>query len=146
MSPTNQKSDAKPVPSRSHLVKWIVAGLLLLFAAFIVMSLPRGFSDDLSHIGKGQAAIVLIRDKNAVRSYDLEEVMGSIRNNYTGRVEFLLIDADTQEGREFMAANHAAPVTLVLFNASGKLIEVLSPPQTAESMQQKITNTLGINP
>lgn len=125
--------------------KLIVGGILLLIAAAAAMNLPRGYSDDLSRVGKGKAAVVLVRDKNAVQSFDLMEVMNGIRDQYAGRVEFLLTDFDTPEGKAFIAANNAARITLVLFDANGKLVKVLAPPQTAENVQQEIAVALGGN-
>ena len=124
-------------------IKWAVSGMLALLVAIVVMNLPRGFSDDLSRIGKGKAAVVLVRDKNAVESMDLMNLLDSIRGRYAGRVEFLLTDYDTPEGRAFMAANSTAPITLVLFDAGGKQVKVLTAPQTAANLQQEITNITG---
>jgi hypothetical protein len=140
----NQKLEADPALARARKIRWIVAGLLLLFAAAAAMNLPRGYSDDLSRIGKGHAAVVLIRDKNAVASFDLIQIMDGLRGKYAGRVEFLLTDFDTPEGRAFIAANKVAPATLVLFDASGKPAKVLHPPQTSENVQQEIASALGV--
>ena len=117
--------------------------MLLLFAAAAAMNLPRGYSDDLSRIGKGQAAIVLVRDKNAVPSFDLQHLMDGLRDRYAGRVEFLLTDFDTSAGRAFMTNHSVARVTLLLFDASGKLVNVLSAPQTAGNLQQQLDTLIG---
>ena len=143
MSEVEQHTEA---PARARKIKWIVVGLLLLLVAAVMMNLPRGYSDDLSRIGKGQAAVVLVRDKNAVQSFDLMEVMNGIRDKYAGRVEFLLTDFDTPEGRAFITANNAARATLALFDANGKLVKVLYAPQTAENVQQEIAGILGTAP
>ena len=126
------------VPRNTRKNKWIVAGLLVLLVAIVVLNLPRGFSDDLSLIGRGQPAVVLVRDKNAVESMALMNVLNDIRDQYAGRVVFLLTDYDTPEGRAFIADNHAAPITLVLFDAGGKQVKVLAAPQTAANLQQEI--------
>jgi len=125
-------------PASARKIKWAVFGLLVLLVAIVVMNLPRGFSDDLSRIGQGKAAVVLVRDKNAVESMNLMNLLDSIRGQYAGRVEFLLTDYDTPEGRAFIAANNAAPITLVLFDAGGKQVKVLAAPQTAANLQQEI--------
>lgn len=138
--------DQPPVSPARSKTKWIVIGLLLLLVAVVVMNLPRGFSDDLSRIGKGKATAVLVRDKNAVQSFDLMEVMNGIRDQYAGQVEFLLTDSDTPEGRAFITAHGAARVTLVLLDAEGKLIKVLYPPQTAESLRQELAAVLKVTP
>lgn len=140
MSEVEQHTEA---PARSRKIKWIVVGLLLLLVATVMMNLPRGYSDDLTRIGNGQAAVVLVRDKNSVQSFDLMNVLEDIRDKYAGRVEFLLTDFDTPEGRAFITANHAARATLVLFDASGKPVKVLYAPQTVESVQQEIAGILG---
>jgi hypothetical protein len=136
--------DGDSVPVHARKIKWIVGVLLLLFAAAAAMNLPRGYSDDLSHIGKGQATIVLVRDKNAVASFDLIRVLDGLRDKYAGRVEFLLTDFNTPEGQAFIAANQVPPVTLVLFDAGGRQMKVLHAPQTAESVQQEIATVLGV--
>lgn len=146
MNQADKQADVSTKPRRSGIIKWIVAGLLLLFAAVAAMNLPRGYSDDLSRIGKGKAAVVLIRDKNAVQSFDLINVLDSLRDQYSGKVEFLLTDSDTSQGQAFIAANHAARATLVLLDANGNPVKVLPAPQTASSLQQEISVSLGVNP
>lgn len=131
-------------PARARKIKWVVIGLLLLVVAIVIMNLPRGFSDDLTRIGKGKAAVVLVRDKSAVQSFDLIEVMNGIRDQYAGQVEFLLTDFNTPEGRAFMTANGAEQVTVTVFDANGNKVNILHPPQTAESMQQSISAALQV--
>jgi hypothetical protein len=124
-------------------IKWVVFALLILAVATVAMNLPRGFSDDLSRIGKGKPTVVFVRDKNAVESMGLINLLGDIRSQYAGRVEFLLTDYDTPEGRAFIATSHAAPITLVLFDAGGKQVKILTAPQTAASLEQAITSITG---
>ncbi len=126
------------VSGNSPKIKWIVITLLLLLAATVMMNLPRGFSDDLSQIGKGRTAVVLVRDKDAVESMQLMNAVNDIRGQYAGRVVFLLTDYDTPEGRAFMAAHNAARITLVLFDPSGKEVKVLAAPQTTASLINEI--------
>ena len=130
--------------SGKRKTKWIVVLLLLLVVAVLVMKLPRGFSDDLTRIGKGKAAVVLVRDKSAVQSFDLMEVMNGIRDQYSDKAEFLLTDFNTPEGRAFMTTNGAAKVTVVVFDANGNKVNVIYPPQTAESMRQAIEAALRV--
>jgi hypothetical protein len=145
MSEADQKTEVTAAAKGSRKIRWIVGGILLLIAAAAAMNLPRGYNDDLSRIGKGHAAVVLVRDKNAVQSFDLMNVLNGIRAKYDGQVEFLLTDFDTPEGKAFIAANNAARITLVLFDANGRLVKVLVPPQTAENVQQEIAVALGVN-
>jgi len=130
-------------PNRSGKGKWIVGAALAVFAAVIALNLPRGYSDDLSLIGKGKVAVVLVRDKSAVQSLDLLEVLNTVRDQYAGQVEFLLTDFDSAEGRAFIADKGAARVTLAVLDGDGKMARLLSPPQTAANVQQAITAAAG---
>jgi hypothetical protein len=138
VSQTERNTGIAAASPHARKIKWIVTALLLVAAVLIVMSLPRGYSDDLSRAGKGKVAVVLVRDKDAVQSFDLMTVMDSVRDQNAGKVEFLLTDFDTAQGRAFMQANSAARATLVLLDANGKLVKVLSAPQSAASLQQEI--------
>ena len=142
MSQTNQDAGATAKRNRAGKFKWLAVVFFVVLAAVAVMNLPRGFSDDLSRVGKGKAAIVFVRDKNAVQTFGLLEVMNGLRDQYAGQVEFLLTDFDTPQGRAFMAANEAPRVTMVLLDVDGKKIKILYPPQTAESLQQEIAGVL----
>jgi hypothetical protein len=126
------------VSGTSRKIKWAVAAFFAAAVAVAVMNLPRGYSDDLSRIGQGRTAVVLVRDKNAVESMDLMNVLNRVRNQYAGRVVFLLTDYDTQQGRAFIAANKAARTTLVLFDPSGRPVKVLTAPQTAANVEKAI--------
>lgn len=131
-------------PKRTLKIKWLMGGILLLLVALMVMNLPRGYSDDLSRIGKGHAVVVLIHNKNSASSLTLMHVVDEVRGKYAGQVEFLLADANTPQGNEFITRHHAAPATLVLFDASGKREKILPAPQTIGSVRQEIANVLGV--
>jgi hypothetical protein len=146
MNQTEQDAGAAAKPNRARKFKWLAAVFFVVLAAVAIMNLPRGFSDDLSLIGKGKPAIVFIRDKNAVQTFGLLEVMNGIRDQYAGQVEFLLTDFDTKQGRAFMAANEAPRVSMVLLDADGKKVKVIFPPLTAESLQQEIDGLLRATP
>ncbi|MGC2048270.1 MAG: hypothetical protein WA635_06645 [Gallionella sp.] len=142
MSQTKQDAGAATKPNRAKKFKWLAFAFFVVLAVVAVMNLPRGFSDDLSLVGKGKPSIVFVRDKNAVQTFGLLEAMNGIRDKYSGQVEFLLTDFDTQQGRAFMAANDVPRVTLVLLDADGKKVKVLYAPQSAESLQQEIDGLL----
>lgn len=129
---------------RPRKFKWVVAIIIGLIAVATVMNLPRGYSGDLSLIGKGKPAIVLVRDKNSMQSMDLLEVMNDIRNQNGGKIEFLVTDVNTPEGSTFIAAYNAAPTTLVFFDGSGNPLKLLYPPQNAGSVQREISSVLKI--
>ena len=125
------------------MIKWAVFAVLVLAVVIVAMNLPRGFSDDLTRIGKGKPAVVFVRDKDAVESMGMINLLGDVRGQYAGRVEFLLTDYDTPEGRAFIATSHAAPITVVLFDAGGKQLKILAAPLTAASLEKEINSITG---
>lgn len=143
--PTSENDSAKPA-RYSGMGKWLTILFILVISVIVVMNLPRGFSDDLSRIGKGAPAIVLIRDKDSVQSFDLMDTLNTVRDEYAGKVDFLLTDFSTPEGEAFMAKNNVSKSTLVLFDAIGKQVNILYPPQTASNLKQEISVSLGVNP
>ena len=146
MSQTDNNAKVTTPAKRPGKIKWIVGGILLLIAAAAAMNLPRGYSDDLSHIGKGKATVVLVHNKNSPESIELMQVLGEVRGGYAGRVEFLLTEPNTPEGRVFMTANNAPQVSLVLLNANGNLVKILGFPQTTSNLQNEINTAFGITP
>jgi hypothetical protein len=126
-----------------RVIKWAVFAVLVLAVVIVAMNLPRGFSDDLTRIGKGKPAVVFVRDKDAVESMGMINLLGDVRGQYAGRVEFLLTDYDTPEGRAFIASSHAAPITVVLFDAGGKQLKILAAPLTAASLEKEINSITG---
>jgi len=144
MNQVSQDAGAAVKSNRAKKFKWLAVVFFVVLAAVAVMNLPRGFSDDLSLVGKGKPSIVFIRDKNAVQTFGILEAMNGIRDQYAGKVEFLLTDSNTRPGQAFMAANEAPNVTLVLLDATGKKVKVIFPPQTAESLQQEIDDSFRV--
>jgi len=144
----NQTVSEVPAEARKSLgkMKWIVGLILLLVAGAAAMNLPRGYSDDLSRIGKGQAVIVLVHNKNSPESIELMHVLDNVRGGYAGKIEFLLAEPTTPQGRTFMASNHASQVSLVMFDATGKSVKMLYAPQTPENIRQAIATSLGVQP
>ena len=130
---------------RGPWIKLAVAAMILLFVGISVMNLPRGYSDNLSMLGKGKAAVVLIRDKNAVESFDMLDVMDSLRDQYSGKVDFLLTDFNTSQGKAFMEASGSDRTNLVLADAKGQPVKVLRAPQSSSHVQQEIASLLGMN-
>lgn len=86
---------------------------------FAVLLLPKGFSDDLSKIGQGLPVVVLMHDKNSVKSLALMELLNKIRSDYAGKIDFLAVDIDSQEGQVFSRRQAVGGITLLLFDAHG---------------------------
>lgn len=99
----------------------IVAFLIIAF-----MMLPKGFSSDTSIIGQGSNVVVLAHNKDSVQSLNLMEYMNKVRNDYAGKVEFVVADANTPQGSAFIDSQKIVQLgTLLLFAADGKRLQVV---------------------
>ncbi|MDX9740620.1 MAG: hypothetical protein RBT81_05530 [Gammaproteobacteria bacterium] len=103
----------------------ITVGIVVLALAFAATLLPRGFSDDLSRIGQGRPAVVLVHDKEAVASLELMTMLNELRGDYEDRMEFLATDVATDEGRSFAQSQGVGSSLLVLFDGAGSRVAII---------------------
>lgn len=125
--------------TRNSLMVILVIGALLAVA---VMLLPKGFSNDLSKIGQGLAAVVLTHDKNSVGSMEYMELLNKVRSDYTGKVDFLAVDIDTRKGHDFSRRQGVGAVVLVLFGPDGVRRGVLNSGISEKELRSEIDNIL----
>ncbi|MCP5244731.1 MAG: hypothetical protein H6937_01705 [Burkholderiales bacterium] len=128
----------KPATKPSRLPKLITLGLVMVIIIFAVSLLPKGFSGDISLIGKGTPVLVLVHDDNILQSGETMVVMNQIRNDYATRLELVVADINTPEGRTFANANGLMATALVFYSANGQHVKTLYAAQTAESLRQEL--------
>ena len=126
-------SASRPAWARwANRITILVVCLVIIFA---VRLLPKGFSDDLSRIGQGLPVVVLMHDRNSVKSQGLMELLNKIRPDYAGRIEFLAVDIDSQEGRAFSRQQAVGGVVLLCFDARGARRALLDQTVDAKSLR-----------
>ena len=87
------ENNAVPPVKKSPVLKVIVVIFILGMLWLVVANLPRGYSRDLSQIGKGKNVVVQVHDHNLVGSIDLMDAMNTIRPEYAAAVEFVPVNA-----------------------------------------------------
>lgn len=104
--------------------------VIILFICVIlvaaVMLLPKGFSDNLSKIGQGTVVVVLTHDKNTVGGMVAMELLNKVRSDYEGKVDFLAVDVNDQQGQAFTRQQGVGAVVLVLFGPDGSRRDALN--------------------
>lgn len=111
-----QKQNLKDANSKRSIWPRLVTFAFVLAVATIAISLlPRGFSEDTSLIGKGTNVLLLVHDSNILQSADTMAAMNEIRDEYAGRLEFIVADIQTPPGKAFADRNGFQPVALVFF-------------------------------
>ncbi len=124
---------------RSTLITIAIMVIALAFAATL---LPRGFSDDLSRVGQGRAAIVLIHNKEAVYSLELMTLLNRIRADYEDRVEFLAVDSATETGRRFAALHGVDDSLALLLRGDGTRLAVIDNVRDETALRSAIDHHL----
>ena len=130
-----------PDTKRNIWPKLITLTFISLIAFVAISLLPRGFSEDTSLIGKGTNVLLLVHDSNILQSADTMVAMNEVRNEYTGRLEFLVADIQTPAGKAFAEQQGLQPAALVFFSGDGTKLQTLYSPQTGASLRQEL-NTI----
>ena len=89
------------------------------FLAIAIMLLPKGFNDDLSKIGQGIPAVVLVHDKGSMGSLNLMALLNKVRPDYTDKVKFIVVNINSKEGKMFREQHNIDGIVLVLFSHKG---------------------------
>jgi len=121
--------------SRTTLFVILVVGA---FLAVAIVLLPKGFSDDLSKIGQGVAAVVLTHDKGSTRSLDLMTLLNKVRSDYTGKVEFFVVDVNSRQGQMFIQKQNVAAIALVFFSPNGEKRAMLGHGNDESELRSKL--------
>jgi len=118
--------------TRTLLISIVAIGVFLGIA---VMLLPKGFSGDTSKIGQGSAVVVLAHNKDSVQSLNMMDYMNQIRGDYSGRIEFVVADANTPQGSAFIQLQQVELGTLLLFAPDGRRLQVLGNLNSASGLR-----------
>lgn len=122
----------------------IVVLVICAVLAAVVMLLPKGFSDDVSKIGQGSAAVVLTHNKNSVASMKLMQLLNEVRSDYAGKIEFLVVDIDTREGQAFIYREGIGmgAAVLVMFGPDGARRGVLAGGMNEKDLRSELDGIL----
>jgi len=132
------KQQSESIAKKSRLPKFITLGLVMVITLFAISLLPKGFSGDTSLIGKGKPVLLLVHEDNILQSGETMVVMNQIRNEYANRLEFVVADINTPEGRAFANTNGFMATALALYAANGQHLKTLYAAQTADSLRQEL--------
>ena len=133
--PTGKTSKNKPTPLWSKL---LTVGVLIGVAIFAVSLLPRGYSQDISLIGKGDKVMVLFQVPFTVDGQEAVDSMNVLRNEYEGRVKFILVDQKVEQGKKFTELYGVDSTAFVFFTPDGQIINTLYGEQTVETLRVNI--------
>ncbi len=114
-----QKNTTAAVKKSRLTTNVIIAAFMAGTIWLAIWNLPRGYSVDLSQIGKGTNIVVQVHEHNLVSSTDLMESLSKVRGEYDGVIEFVVADLNLAEGRAFAKMHNVDAVTLLFFASDG---------------------------
>ena len=92
--------------------------------------------EDLSRIGNGIPAIVQIHDPSCPTCTALQrEAREAVCSLDDEKVQFLVANLNTEEGRRLATRHRVGKITLLLFDGEGNMRNVLAGPNSAENLK-----------
>lgn len=137
------ETDQEPTRKRPWKGAAITIAIIAVVVVLLVFNSPRGFDSDLSKIGAGQPALVLVYDPNLVVTGEQVHEMNMIRGDLEAQVQFLVADMGHPETKHFMSQHRVRPADLLIFDAEGSLLKVLQGPVAADKLADEVNKTLG---
>lgn len=135
---TPSTTKGKPTPLWSKL---LTVAVLAGVAVFAISLLPRGYSQDISLIGKGDRVMVLFQVPFTVDGQEAVDSMNALRSEYDGRVKFILADQKVEQGKKFAELYGVNSTAFVFFSPDGQIINTLYGGQTVEALRDNINKS-----
>jgi hypothetical protein len=120
----------------------LVLVLIVLAAWGLIRMLPQGFSTDLSLVGAGERAVVLVHDHNFVESVELMEALDGVRQRHPEAMHYLVADLNTPRGTRFADLYDVDAVTLILFDQHGNRVATLRGRQGRDEVEAWLQDNL----
>lgn len=116
---------------------------LILVATVLWQLLPKSsFSSDLTQVGQGRPALVLMREVQVMGGERVLEQMHTIYPEFEQSMVFLLVHTGNPSGMQFAAEHNVRDADVVLFDGQGRALATIRHPASAAELHRFITDTL----
>ncbi len=106
--------------SKQALLTLVVLGIGVVL---LVLMLPKAMlSSDLSQVGQGRPALVLVFENYSPASVDTIDLLKRVKAEHEDMLSFLVADIGAPEGRAFADRFRAGSGVLLSFSAQGQLL------------------------
>jgi len=131
-------------PSGSRWIRTLVIlGSTVLVVAVLWLLLPKGsFPSDLTRVGQGQPALVMLREVHVMGGDLVMQQMLQIHPEFQNSVEFLVVQTGHPDGQAFALEHNLSDGALVLFAADGEVLGRSARPESPDALRQFITDLL----
>ncbi|TFH74858.1 hypothetical protein E3V39_01490 [Gammaproteobacteria bacterium LSUCC0112] len=130
--------------ARTRLTRTLaILGSIVLIGAVMWQLLPKGsFSNDLTRVGQGQPALVMLREVHVMGGDLVMEQMLHIHPEFENTVEFLVVHTGHPDGQAFARDHNISDGSLVLFDGNGEVLGRRGRPESPDALRQFIANLL----
>jgi hypothetical protein len=120
--------------------KALITALVLVGGGLLIFTqLPRAFfPTDLTQIGQGLPAAVVVRDDAFVAGAEVMERINQVRPDYSERILFLAAHLGHPDGRAFAGQHQVRDGDIVLFAADGRRVGILRAPGSAAIVRREL--------
>lgn len=139
-------NDTTTPRKKKYLTNAIMAIFILVVLGLVFWNLPRGYSPDLTQIGKGKNIVVLVHDHFSVDSGRLMDNLSTLRTDYAGVIEFVVADMNVAEGQLFAKSHNATAATLLFFAPDGAPLGSMQGAQTIETIKNTLDRVYRLPP
>lgn len=121
-----------------------VALLVALLAAAFIFTLVavKPLSTDLSLVGQGQPALVLAYENYSPAGSEALERIRGVRAEYEGRLDFLVADLGTPQGRAFAERHGIRDGVAVFLRQDGEPLRVTGIPADQADLRRRLDGKL----
>lgn len=124
------------------LVALLTILLLTVLGVLLWRMLPAGFETDLSIVGTGEPALVLVHDHERVGSVELMESLAAVRDAHPEAMRYLVADTKVPRGQRFAEQYELGPGTLILFDRHGTPVARLRGQHSASEIETWLNDHL----
>ena len=129
--------------------KWLI--YIVIFSAMgalIVKQLPSGgaYSTDLTQVGQGQPAMVLVYDVNNMAGMHVMGLLKELREQYKDRVQFLVADLGSADGRSFARHYKGVSGSVIVLKGDGYIMQMIRGPESSAMLEQALKDVLATQP
>lgn len=115
---------------------------IVLVGYLLIIGVGKPISTDLSVIGQGKPALVLAYDNFSPTGGDALNRLRQVRNDYDSRLDFVVADLGTPQGRAFANRHQLVDGQAVFLRQDGQLLLVTSIPADDRELLRRLESML----
>lgn len=130
--------------ARMRLAKPLITLLCVALVATVLWQLlPKAaFSSDLTRLGQGRPALVLLREVQSMGGERIVQQMQTLHPAFEQHMEFLVVHTGNPSGMTFAATHQLGDGGMVLFDAQGQVLRQIRPTESAAELRAEISEAL----